>query len=145
MVCFFDCEIIELFTIWVINIKALNLSKCIPMFKLIDLLTISLLNVWIILHTMGILNDFILCCSPYININWYWLLLITTHQRMEKTRKPNWTKEEEFTLISEVELAWESLRGSGNCADINKKKKQLWINILTRVNSEHGNARSTWN
>ena len=34
------------------------------------------------------------------------------------------------------------MRGSGNCADINKKKKQLWINILTRVNSEHGNARS---
>ena len=51
---------------------------------------------------------------------------------MEKTRKPNWTKEEEFTLISEVESAGESLRGSGNCADINKKKKQLWINILTR-------------
>ena len=61
---------------------------------------------------------------------------------MEKTRKPNWTKEEEFTLISEVESAGESLRGSGNCADINKKKKQLWINILARVNSEHGNARS---
>ena len=63
MVYFFDYEIIELFTIWVFNIKALNLSKRIPMFKIIDLLTISLLNVWIILHTMGTLYDLILAVS----------------------------------------------------------------------------------
>ena len=73
---------------------------------------------------------------------------------MEKTRKPNWTKEEEITLISEVESAGESLRGSGNYADINKKKKQLSINILARVNSEYemqglsmkfGRSGPTWN
>ena len=31
---------------------------------------------------------------------------------------------------------------SGNFADINKKKEQLWVDILARVNFEHGNARS---
>ena len=44
---------------------------------------------------------------------------------MEKTRKPNWTKEGDFTHISDVESTGNSLRGSGNCADINKKKEQL--------------------
>ena len=41
---------------------------------------------------------------------------------MEKTRKQNCTKEEEFTLISAVDSSGEFFRGSGNCADINKKK-----------------------
>ena len=48
---------------------------------------------------------------------------------MEKSRKLNWTKEEENTLISEIESAGELLKGSGNSADLNKKKKELWKTI----------------
>ena len=48
---------------------------------------------------------------------------------MEISRKNNWTKEEESTLINEIVSAGEILRGSGNCADINKKKRQLWKDI----------------
>ena len=60
---------------------------------------------------------------------------------MEKSRKTNWTKDEEYTLIEGVEFAGASLRGSGNSADINKKKKSLWLDILRKVNSIHGNNR----
>ena len=61
---------------------------------------------------------------------------------MEKSRKLNWTKEEECTLINEIDSAGEILRGSGNSADINKKKKQLWKDIATKVNSVYGNNRA---
>ena len=61
---------------------------------------------------------------------------------MEKVRKQNWTKEEECTLIDEIESAGETLRGSGNSADINKKKRQLWKDITARVNSIYGNNRT---
>ena len=60
---------------------------------------------------------------------------------MEKTRKSNWTKEEECALINEIETAGETLRGSGNSADINKKKKHLWKNITAKVNAVYGNNR----
>ena len=60
---------------------------------------------------------------------------------MEKSRKQNWTKEEECTLISEIESAGELLRGSGNSADLNKKKKELWKTIAGKVNAVHGNNR----
>ena len=33
------------------------------------------------------------------------------------------------------------LRGSGNSANTNKKERQLWKDIATRVNSTHGNNR----
>ena len=61
---------------------------------------------------------------------------------MEKSRKLNWTKEEECTLINEIDSAGEILRGSGNSANINKKKKQLWKDIATKVNSVYGNNRA---
>ena len=61
---------------------------------------------------------------------------------MEISRKNNWTKEEESTLINEIESAGEVLRGSGNSADINKKKRQLWKDIVTKINSVHGNNRA---
>ena len=60
---------------------------------------------------------------------------------MEKSRKQNWTKEEECTLISEIESAGELLRGSGNSAELNKKKKELWKTIAGKVNAVHGNNR----
>ena len=53
---------------------------------------------------------------------------------MEISRKNNWTKEEESTLINEIESAGEVLRGSENSADINKKKRQLWKDIVTKIN-----------
>ena len=55
------------------------------------------------------------------------------------------------TLINEIDSAGEILRGSGNSADINKKKKQLWKDIATKVNSVYGNnqaigdIRKKWN
>ena len=70
---------------------------------------------------------------------------------MEKTRKSNWTKEEECVLLNEIEAAGETLRGSGNSADINKKKKQLWKTITAKVDTVHGNnmgvedMRKKWN
>ena len=39
---------------------------------------------------------------------------------MEKSRKANWTREEECILINEIESAGEILKGSGNSADKNK-------------------------
>ena len=61
---------------------------------------------------------------------------------METSRRNNWTKEEESTLINEIESAGEILRGSGNIADINKKKRQLWKDIAAKVNSLHSNNRA---
>ena len=42
---------------------------------------------------------------------------------MEKVSKTNWTKEEECTLIECIEIAGDSIRWSGNSAEINKKKR----------------------
>ena len=43
--------------------------------------------------------------------------------------------------INEIESAGETLRGSGNSADI-KLKGQLWKDITARVNSIYGNNRT---
>ena len=61
---------------------------------------------------------------------------------MEMSRKNNWTKEEESTLINGIESAGDILRGSGNSADINIKKRQLWKDIATRINCVHDNKRA---
>ena len=61
---------------------------------------------------------------------------------MDKSRKANWTREEECSLINEIESAGEILRGSGNSADKNKRRKQIWRDIATKLNSVHGNGRA---
>ena len=61
---------------------------------------------------------------------------------MDKSRKSNWTKEEECSLINEIESAGEILRGSGNSADKNKRIKQIWKDIAAKLNSAHGNGRA---
>ena len=60
---------------------------------------------------------------------------------MEKTRKMNWTKEEEYTLIDAIQAAGDLIRGTGQSAEINKKKKALWNGMMSKVNSIHGNSR----
>ena len=60
---------------------------------------------------------------------------------MDKGRKVNWTKEEEYTLIEAIQDAGDLLRGTGQCAEINKKKTRLWNNVMRKVNSIHGNNR----
>ena len=59
---------------------------------------------------------------------------------MEKSRKVNWTKEE-CTLIEAVQTAGDLLRGTGHSANLNQKKKALWTEIQTKLNSVHGNNR----
>ena len=59
---------------------------------------------------------------------------------MKKTRKINWTKEE-YTLIDAIQAACNLIRGTGQSAEINKKKKALWNGMMSRVNSIHGNNR----
>ena len=61
---------------------------------------------------------------------------------MDKNRKTNWTREEECSLINEIESAGEILRGSGNSADRKKKKKQIWRDIVGKLNSAYGNGRA---
>ena len=61
---------------------------------------------------------------------------------MDKSRKSNWTKEEECSLINEIESVGEILRGSGNSADKNKRRKQIWKDIAAKLNSTHGNGRA---
>ena len=61
---------------------------------------------------------------------------------MDKYRKTNWTSEEECSLINEIESAGEILRGSGNSADKEKKKKQIWREIVVKLNSAYGNGRA---
>ena len=61
---------------------------------------------------------------------------------MEKSRKANWTREEECSLINEIESAGDILRGSGNSADKNKRRKQIWRDIAAKLNSIHGNGRA---
>ena len=60
---------------------------------------------------------------------------------MEKTRKVNWTKEEEYTLIEAVQTAGDLLKGTGHSANLNQKKKALWKDMATKLNSIHGNHR----
>ncbi|KAI6650212.1 Myb-related transcription factor, partner of profilin-like [Oopsacas minuta] len=61
---------------------------------------------------------------------------------MDKVRKVNWTKEEEYTLIEAIQDAGDILRGTaGQCAEINKKKTRLWNNVMRKINSIHGNNR----
>ena len=60
---------------------------------------------------------------------------------MDKGRKVNWTKEEEYTLIEAIQDAGDVLRGTGQCAEINKKKTRLWNNVMRKINSIHGNNR----
>ena len=55
---------------------------------------------------------------------------------MEKNRK-----EEEYTLIEAILAAGDVLRGTGQSADINKKKTRLWNNVMKNINSIHGNNR----
>ena len=42
---------------------------------------------------------------------------------MEKSRKSNWSKEVEYTLIEAIQSAGDLLRGTGHCADLNKKER----------------------
>ena len=60
---------------------------------------------------------------------------------MDKGRKVNWTKEEEYTLIEAIQYAGDILRGTGQFAEINKKKTRLWNNVMRKINSIHGNNR----
>ena len=61
---------------------------------------------------------------------------------MDKSRESNWTKEEECSLINDLESAGESLRGSGNSADKNKRRKQNWKDIAAKLNSARDNGRA---
>ena len=61
---------------------------------------------------------------------------------MDKSRKSNSIREEEYSLINEIESAGEILRGSGNSADKNKRRKQIWRDIAAKLNSVHGNGRA---
>ena len=61
---------------------------------------------------------------------------------MVKSHKANWTREEECSLMNEIESAGEILRGSGNSAEKNKRRKQIWRYIAAKLNSVHGNARA---
>ena len=61
---------------------------------------------------------------------------------MEKSRKANWTREEEYSLINEIESTGDILRWSGNYADKNKRRKQIWRDIAAKLNSIHGNGRA---
>ena len=60
---------------------------------------------------------------------------------METNRKVNWTKEEEYTLIEAIQAAGDVLRGTGQSADMNKKKTRLWNDVINTINSIHGNNR----
>ena len=61
-------------------------------------------------------------------------------ENVKKVRKVNWTKEE-YTLIEAIQDAGDILRGTGQCAEINKKKTRLWNNGMRKINSIHGNNR----
>ena len=56
--------------------------------------------------------------------------------------KANWTREEECSLINKIESASEILRGSGNSANKNKRRKQIRRDIAAKLNSVHGNGRA---
>ena len=59
---------------------------------------------------------------------------------MDKSSKADWTREEESSLINEIESVGEILRGSGNSADKNKRRKQICRDITAKLNSAHGMA-----
>ena len=40
-----------------------------------------------------------------------------------------------------IQSAGDILRGTGHCADLNRKKKLLWKDMVGKVNSMHGNNR----
>ena len=44
---------------------------------------------------------------------------------MEKARKVNWSKEEEYTFIEEIQSEGDLIRGTGHSVDLNKRKKTL--------------------
>ena len=61
--------------------------------------------------------------------------------------KPKWTnpaskldQRRRVSLINEIESAGEILRGSGNSADKNKRRKQIWRDFTAKLNSVHGMA-----
>ena len=66
---------------------------------------------------------------------------ISISAKIEKLRKSNWSKEEEYTLIDAIQSAGDLLRGTGHCPDLNEKKKLLWNDMVRKVNSIHGNNR----
>ena len=59
---------------------------------------------------------------------------------METIRKVHWT-EEEYTLTGAIQAAEDVLRGTGQSADMNKKKTRLWKDVMKKINSIHGNNR----
>ena len=61
---------------------------------------------------------------------------------MDKSHKANWTREEEYSFINEIESAGEILRGLGNSADKYKRRKQILRDIVAKLNSLHGNGRA---
>ena len=61
---------------------------------------------------------------------------------MDKSRKANWSREEECMLINEFESAGEILSCSGNSTDKNKRRRQIWRDIAAKLNSVHGNGRA---
>ena len=60
----------------------------------------------------------------------------------KKSRKVNCTKEEEYTLVEAIQAVGYILRGTGQSAEINKKKTRLWNDVMGEVNSIHGNIRN---
>ena len=54
---------------------------------------------------------------------------------MDKSRKANWTREEECSLINEIESPGEILRGSGNSADKNRQPERLVIPVASTVST----------
>ena len=60
---------------------------------------------------------------------------------METNRKVNWTKEEEYTLIVAIQAVDDALRGTSQSADMNKKEKRLWNDVMNKINFIHGSNR----
>ena len=58
---------------------------------------------------------------------------------MDKSRKQIGPRRR-VSLINEIESAGEILRGSGNSADKNKRRKQIWRDFTAKLNSVHGMA-----
>ena len=56
---------------------------------------------------------------------------------METNRKVNGTKEGEYTLIEAIQAAGDVLRGTGEIADMNNKKKRLWNDVMKKINPIH--------
>ena len=70
----------------------------------------------------------------------YKLLLSTciiNTKQMDKPRKGNWVREEERSLINEIESAVEILKGLGNSADKNKSGETNSIQCMAMVELRH--------